>query len=58
MSSQPVPSLTQAGIGHWKCPLKKEEEGEDEHEQERERQQDGKQEGNGGSVYTRKLILV
>jgi len=27
MSSQPVPSLAQAGSGHWRCPLY-EEEGE------------------------------
>jgi len=27
MSSQPVPSLAQAGSGHWKCPLYEEEGG-------------------------------
>jgi len=25
MSSQPVPSLAQAGSGHWRCPLHEEE---------------------------------
>jgi len=26
MSSQPVPSMAQAGSGHWRCPLQEEEE--------------------------------
>jgi len=26
MSSRPAPSLAQAGCGHWRCPLYKEEE--------------------------------
>jgi len=26
MSSQPAPSLAQAGSGHWRCPLQEEEE--------------------------------
>jgi len=25
MSSQPAPSLAQAGSGHWRCPLQEEE---------------------------------
>jgi len=48
MSSQPVPSLTQAESGHWRCPLQEEEEDEE----------DGRREGNGKGVYIRKVILV
>jgi len=34
MSSRPVPSLAEAGSGHWRCPLYEEEEEVDEYEHE------------------------
>jgi len=57
-----VPSLAEAGSGHWKCPLYQEKEEEDEHEHEQELEQrrrwDKRWAGNSGGVYTQKPILV
>jgi len=47
MSSQPAPSLAQAGSGHWRCPLQEEEEEEEDY---------GMRE-NGKGVGIRMLIL-
>jgi len=41
MSSQPVPTLTQAGSGHWRCPL--------QYEDEKRREWVGDERGKGGN---------
>jgi len=60
MSSRPVPSLAQAGSGHWRCPLY-EEEGEDDGEgykKEWEHEQGRRWVGNGEAAYILKLTLA